>query len=133
MTPTHPRYVLIFDHVELDVTAFVPLRCWGSLSFDRIAVAYDDEIRELCRKIRKHVRQSTYKCVCASLVYIHTFRSGWTATGQLDRHLTQHQFVVLVKADELSQAGECFLHTRKTVELILNNDAVFIIQSKRGL
>lgn len=29
------------------MTEFVPLRCWGSLSFYRCAVTYDDEICEL--------------------------------------------------------------------------------------
>ncbi len=51
---THPFQVFIFDHVELDMTEFVPFRCRGPLSFYRAAVAYDDQICELCRSRRKH-------------------------------------------------------------------------------
>lgn len=70
--------------------------------------------------------------VCYSLGK-QTFGSWWTATTQHDRYFSQQQLGVLVIAGELSQAGKWFLDTRKTVVLILNNEAVFIIESKRGL
>lgn len=46
---SHPFQVFVFDHVELDMTEFVPFGCWGPLSFYRGAVAYDDEVCELYR------------------------------------------------------------------------------------
>lgn len=52
---TYPFQVFIFDHVELDMIEFVSFRCWRPLRFYRAAVAYDDEICELCRNSRKDV------------------------------------------------------------------------------
>lgn len=72
--------------------------------------------------------KSSYPCLGK-----HTFGSRWTAAGQFHRYFSQQQLVVLVIAGELSQAGKCFLDTRKTVLFILDNQTVFIVKSKWSL
>jgi len=59
-----------------------------------------------------------------------TFVLGGAAVGQPDGHVGQQQLVVLVEAAELLQAAEGLLDSREMEVLVLNDETVFIVESK---
>lgn len=93
-------------------------------------------LSELCNSLHPGIPGSSQpfnRHLYAGCIYLPTLWSRWTAARQFHRDISQQKLVLLVITGELLQAGEGLLDPWKPVLLILNDETVFIIQSKRSL